>query len=476
MLNILNKKAIDFIKNFTYSLSSNLITFIISTLLVLIVPKLIGVEEYGYWQLYIFYSSYVGFLHFGWNDGIYLRYGGQQYSDLDKALFCTQFYMLFLFQALIGIVVYLLSSAFIDNDNRLFVFKMISLVLVLVNVRYMLLFILQATNKINHYAYIIIFDRMIYLIFIVVIIVFKYVDFRIMIICDVFAKLMSLIYSMYLCKAIVFNKIKCFYLDFKETFDNISVGIKLMFANIASFLVIGIIRFGIERAWDVSTFGKISLMLSISNMMMVFINAMGIIIFPLLRRTKNENLSLIYITIRDILMMSLLGILIIYYPLKQLLQAWLPQYSESMVYLAIIFPAFIYEGKMALLINTYLKVLRKERFMLNINLVTMLISVILTYICVHLLNNLDLTVLIIIVILALRCLLAEVILSKELKVTFIFDFIAEMFLTVIFIYLGWFIDSWVIVLIFIIFYFIYLYFKRKQIYKSLNMVKNIFFE
>lgn len=47
-------------------------------------------EEYGYCQLHLFYSSYVGFLHFGWNDGIYLRYGGKNYIELDKKLFFFQ--------------------------------------------------------------------------------------------------------------------------------------------------------------------------------------------------------------------------------------------------------------------------------------------------------------------------------------------------------------------------------------------------
>ena len=46
-----------------------------------------------------------------------------------------------------------------------------------------------------------------------------------------------------------------------------------MFANIASMLIIGVVRFGIERSWDVETFGKVSLTLSASNLMMLFINA-----------------------------------------------------------------------------------------------------------------------------------------------------------------------------------------------------------
>ena len=75
------------LKDFGFVISSNLLTLAISTIVILIVPKVIGVKEYGYWQLFMFYSSYLGVLHIGWLDGIYLRYGGEQYAHLNKALF-----------------------------------------------------------------------------------------------------------------------------------------------------------------------------------------------------------------------------------------------------------------------------------------------------------------------------------------------------------------------------------------------------
>ena len=51
------------VANFSYVVLSNLLTVIVSSLVVLILPKIMGVEEYGYWQLYIFYLSYTGFVH-----------------------------------------------------------------------------------------------------------------------------------------------------------------------------------------------------------------------------------------------------------------------------------------------------------------------------------------------------------------------------------------------------------------------------
>lgn len=83
----MSAKFADFMKGFSYAMMSNFITLITSSLVIIVIPKLIGVQEYGYWQLYMFYTSYVGFLHFGWNDGIYLRYGGKEYKDLDKHRF-----------------------------------------------------------------------------------------------------------------------------------------------------------------------------------------------------------------------------------------------------------------------------------------------------------------------------------------------------------------------------------------------------
>ncbi len=89
----MNSRAVNFIKNFSYTITSNMISVVISALVTLVVPKLIGIEEYGYWQLYLFYSSYIGFLHFGWNDGIYLKYGGKEYNDLDKGYFFPILYV-----------------------------------------------------------------------------------------------------------------------------------------------------------------------------------------------------------------------------------------------------------------------------------------------------------------------------------------------------------------------------------------------
>lgn len=467
----MNSKIISFIKNFSYTLTSNLVSLLISTLVVLIVPKLIGVEEYGGWQLYLFYSSYVGFLHFGWNDGIYLRYGGKEYKELDKELFFSQFCMLVILQLIIVVIIFGSSAIFVTDTKRVFIFKMTGVCMLITNVRYMLLYILQSTNRIKEYAQITMMDRIIYCCLIISLLVVGISDYKLMIVADLIGKFISLLYATLCCKDIVFRRISTFYVSFSEAIENISVGIKLMFSNIASLLIIGIVRFGIERSWDVSTFGKVSLTLSVSNLMMLFIDAVGIIVFPILRRSNEKKLPSIYITMRDFLMIILLGVLIMYYPLKVVLSAWLPKYSDSLMYMALCFPMCVFEGKMALLINTYLKTLRKEKLMLKINLISLTLSLFITFVTTILFKNLNLTIASIVGLLAFRCAIAEMYLSKILSVSLYKDIVLELIMTVIFILTGWCINSWVSVLLYAVSYIIYLLIKRKDISCAIRNVK-----
>lgn len=297
--------------------------------------------------------------------------------------------------------------------------------------------------------------------------------FEILIFADLIGKVVSLLAGMYFFRDIIFLKGVKFYFDFKETWENISVGIKLLFSNIASMLIIGIVRLGIENSWDVETFGKISLILSISNLLMVFVNALGLIMFPVLRRVSQNRLSSIYTTLRDFLMILMFAALIVYYPLKVILVAWLPQYAESLSYMALLFPIIIYEGKMSLLINTYLKTLREEKAMLRINLLTLVLSSMLTIVTTIIYRNLDFTVLSIVILLAFRCGISEFYISKLLKISVYKDILLELLITILFILTAWFIDSLSAVAIYAFVYIAYIFIKRNDIKYSRRNIKEL---
>ena len=412
----MNTKFKNILENITYTFTANILTMLISVIMTLILPKFLGVTDYSYYQLYIFFVSYVGFFHFGWIDGIYLKIGGMEYSDLEKSNYITQFWMLNALEIVIAAIISIFALFTIKNIDKSLVMIATSVCGVITILRTYLLFILQSTNRIKEYAKYTRLDRFIYFALVIIFLFLGFNNYKIILYIDIFSKLVALILCVNKMKDIVFGKLNISKNILFEIFENISIGIKLMLANIASTLIIGVIRFGIQRNWDIETFGKISLTLNISNLLMTFINAVAVIMFPLLRREEESNLPRIYTILRNTLMIFLYMMLIFYYPIKLILSTWLPQYEDSLRYMALLFPICIYESKMSMLINTYLKSFRKEKSMLIINTISLILSLIVTILSVFILNNLTLAILSIVFLLGFRCVIGELVLTKIMNI------------------------------------------------------------
>lgn len=451
------------LKNISYTFFGNIIGTLISILVTFVVPRQISVESYGYFQLYLFYVSYTGFFHFGWADGIFLRYGGEYYDKLNKSCFSGQFWLYSIMEFVIGFIIATVGWHSGVPTERALVLAMTGISVLLLSPKILLQYILQGTNRIKEYVTTTIFDRFVYIVIVGAYLISGGTEFSILIVADLMGKACSLVYCAYQCHDILSTKPEPFIRSLVEAKANISVGIKLMFANIASTLIIGFVRFSIKEQWDVSTFGKVSLTMLVSNMLMIFIRAVSQVMFPALRRTANKKLTEIYSILRTMLMLPMLGMLTLCYPVRLVLSAWLPQYADSLSYMALLFPICIYESKMSMLIETYLKTLRKEKWLLLVNVCTVTLSLIITAVTAYILHNLDLTIASIVVLLAFRCVFAEMLLSCILKVQIKVEIVWELVLTVIFISGSWFIGGTQGVLLYLLAYVLYIIHKRHDI-------------
>ena len=160
-LAMLKEKLFPILSNASYAVASNLIQLIISTLVILVLPRLIGVEEYGFWQLYLFYVSYVGFAHLGWIDGIYLKYGGKEYSELGVSNFYSQFILYAIFQGLISLGLFILIPFISSGSDKDFILLTLYITIFLTNLKFFIVYILQITNRIKESSRVLIFDRLI---------------------------------------------------------------------------------------------------------------------------------------------------------------------------------------------------------------------------------------------------------------------------------------------------------------------------
>lgn len=467
----MNHKVKQFIGNFSYVVTSNLTSTLISTITILIVPKLLGVSEYGYWQLYLLYSSYTGFLQFGWCDGIYLRYGGKDYCHLNKGLMKSQLVYVLILYIFVGVVILGGVACVFPKHVYVNILLYTGISGLITTARGFFYFILQATNRFKEYARMTFLDRVSFGVILIVFLACGLRRFEVIVLADLLGKLISMIGIFITCKDILFSQMVKRALCIQEGKANVRAGIKLMFASIASMLIIGIVRLGIEAKWDIETFSKVSLTLSISNLLMVFINAVGLVMFPVLKRTEEKELPKIYKTVRTSIMIPLLAMFIFYYPVKEVLSIWLPKYADSLRYMALLFPLCVFESKMALLINTYLKALRKEKQILIVNVITVFASLILSYITINFMENLVLSIILIVVLIGFRCFIAECYISKMLHISTLKDFFAEIVLSISFMFVSWQIDSFVSTIIYMLVYILYLLLKKNDVSELFQIAK-----
>ena len=280
-------------------------------------------------------------------------------------------------------------------------------------------------------------ERVIYIVLVLIFLVSGVRRFEYMMMADVGAKIIALIGVLILCKDIVFSKLIKLSAGISEFWKNISSGSKLMFANIAGMLIIGIVRFGIEHNWDITTFGKVSFSLSISSFVLTFINAVSVVIFPMIKRSDQSRLPVVFETLGIVLSATIMVLLIAYYPLQKLLLLWLPHYEEAIRYFAILFPIVLFESRTSLLNNTYLKALREERMMLYLNVLAVGISLITTVVIVGVFKNLILAIVSIVGLQMIKCILPEFYLQKKMGMKRSYDVYWSVAATCVFIYGNW---------------------------------------
>lgn len=379
------------VSNISYSLCANIVSTLVSIIIVLLLPKLISVQTYGEWQLYIFYSFYLGFFHFGWLEGIYLRYGGYSFNEINKIKFSNQLYALVIFTIFIVVILYM-GCDFIICSYKASIIKFVILALLPTIILTYNSIVLQIGNEIKQYAKLIIFERVTFLILIFFYFIFHFKSSYYLFCIDLISKTLASLVGIYFIKKILILSKDRIGNIIKEVIENLNVGSKVFIANISGMLTLGIIRFGISQTWDLEIFAKISLAFSIINFFMIFINAISTALFPTLKRTTPEILKIFYLKLDKFATLVMLGSLMLYIPLKIFIMFWLPEYGESVEYLSVLLPICFFESKINLIINTYLKVFRKELTLLKINLGIVVFTLLSTYYSIIYIHDINLTI------------------------------------------------------------------------------------
>lgn len=402
--------------NIKYVLASQAVSYAVSFLTSFVLPGVLGVVPNGYYQVYVFYLSYIGILHFGFNDGVYLKYGSFDYDELPRPLF-RSFIRFYGMMTGCEILICLLVMMGETDPNKRFAFFFVTLDILVVNLSSLFNYINQITDRVRLYSFAVVAEKIQIVAAVLVLIALHRVDFRLVIVCDFAAKLVVLGVNLWNDRAIVFGPHLPMRQALPECIDNISTGMKLMIANFMGMLVMGLGRFMLERFGSVRDFSLYSFAVSSINIAMMFVSSVSLILYPMLCRLDRRALPGYFQMLSRMLSAVIFCMMLLYFPLVPVIRLLLGKYAAVLDYLYLLFPIVIMQSKITLLINTYYKSLRREGAMMLANLSSVGMFLLLAGPAFYFYPSVKVIVWATLITFTWRCYASEIYLKRQMKIT-----------------------------------------------------------
>lgn len=312
-----------------YVFFANLINLMISLTKGFLLPKFISIEAYADIQTYLLYVSYVGLLHFGYLDGLYLKYGGKEFESIGEKEFNICRINTFILQILVIIPAIFLANIMKSQIILLFAISILPLNMVTL---YKNLF--QATGQFKKYSKvlnlssIISFFGTIFLLFITktndaipYIIVLMLADYIVWFLLEYEVNTEFKIKFKFIC-------------SIKHFVQYTKSGIVLMLGNFSSVLMTGIDRWFVKFALTTTEFAYYSFAVRIENLLTVFTTPIVTTMYNYLCNNDNKEKIL---KIKNICLIVGLVIIGSAFPIKFILENFLQKYEDVKTILFLLF-------------------------------------------------------------------------------------------------------------------------------------------
>lgn len=343
------------------------LAFLVSAVSAFIVPKVMPVESFGYWQLFLFYVGYLGYLQGGLSDGAYLRYGGILRKDIGSTGASAHFWVLLVGQLLIGVCL-LVAGLLSLGLGRGEVFVALGIMLPAFSAKRFLGYIFQAMGETRRFSLSLFVSSVAFALPLLALVVSHVRQPVPYLVAYVAAEYVGVAYCLAYARGVIVAPPNHLRLALSDAWSSIKVGIRLLVATSAGALILGVSRIVIDARWNIATFAQVSLAVTFVGFVVTLMAQVSLVLYPALRMTSEASRVAALLNIRTIAIALLpLGYLI-YYPAALILLAWLPGYAQGIRAAILLMPMCVFDGLMQVLYGTYFKVVRRERSLMYVNL------------------------------------------------------------------------------------------------------------
>jgi len=328
---------------------ANVLVFGMTSLAALLMPLVLDVREYAYWQLFSLYTSLLGFFVLGFNDGVYLNHSHQvveQHRGLFKAFLEVVGAL-----GVVGALTLSLVAGLVAPEKRFAVAAAAACVLFYGANGYAA-YLNQMRLQFGRYSGALVLERAVFLLAVVCLFAGGAHDYRLFVIASVGAALVKLAFNAASNWSVVAARGTPLAAVRPQIAANFRQGFLLMVAVLMCGSVLVPARLVVERTSGIESFGIFSFALTAVSVVTLCVVSVGQILYPMFRRLAPEHHPPLLELVHRVATGVSLVALCLFFLVELLVPVVYGQYAGMLTYLAFLFPTCVFQSKYILLVLT----------------------------------------------------------------------------------------------------------------------------
>lgn len=341
-----------------YSLGNGLV-LLFGIIQVFVIAKYLSVEGFGYWQLFILYSSYVGILHLGFIDGILVRWAGKELAQVGNEIRIA-FKFLLLEQVTVIVPLGLLLYFLFSPPLKWIVLLILAYAFIM-NLATFFMFTAQAIREFRLLTAVKVGRGLTFLLLVIVIFASGYLNYHYVILAYLIAFLIALFVFAFWFRKYLWGKKSAISSLRAYGKENINIGIFVLLGNFVVVLFLTIDRLMVSSFFPIDQFAIYAFALAVIIVVYMFVIVASEVFFPYLSGAAPELRARAYWLGQPAIILTWAAILSGYFPLTWLIEFYLPHYVASLSMMQILLCSVGFGSLIQILHVNYYKVYRKQR-------------------------------------------------------------------------------------------------------------------
>lgn len=342
---------------------ANIINMVIGIGNSFLLPKFLSVNSYAMIKTYTLYITYASIFCFGYNEGMYLKYGGIGIDKINKKDLNDNFFNFSILEILTTIIIFIVGIIFDNYIIKAFAFGKFAF-----NIMGYMKSLYQATGEFGLYGIALNVEKIgVFLLNLILLFIVKsdnyYFYINIQVVIGLFVSIYLFLILQKKLHFFRFSKV-----SFSEMYENIADGFILMLGNFSSSIFTGLDRWFVKILMTSVNFAYYSFAVSIQSLINVFITPITVSMYNYFcKGIKDEYV----IKIKNYVVIWGFAIISIGFPLKWIVIKFLEKYIPSMeVFFILLAAQPFYAVIKGIYVNIYKAEKKQNKYLIQMIVMT----------------------------------------------------------------------------------------------------------